>query len=342
MKNNSVIKGLILLFLGWCILPLLSLSFIAQIKEKYQMVFLFFVIFLISILLFLTIRHLRRRVLTPISILVNETRRISKGNLAKPIRYDRKDEIGKLISAFDHMRDELYVQQLEHQKFEVDRKQFIDSISHDLKTPIASISAYIEALQDGIAQTKSEEKEYFRVIQNKIHLLNELSQQLSLSYQTSDSVPIQVERVDCHEWSQSFLQEVSMDCHAKGIEIETSYDDSSTSHTYMDIDIHQLERAIQNILDNAYRYTKEVLELSVTNQDDVLLITIKNDGAEINESSLEQIFHRFYTKNPSNAEGHLGLGLFIAKTLITAMKGHLEAALQKDVITFTVCVPLNQ
>lgn len=339
--KNSVIKGLILLFLGWCILPLLSLLFIAQIKEKYQMIFLFFVIFLVSILLFLTIRHLKRRVLAPISILVNETRRISKGNLAKPIRYDRKDEIGKLISAFDHMRDELYAQQREHLQFEVDRKQFIESISHDLKTPISSISAYIEALQDGIAQTKSEEKEYFRVIQSKIHLLNELSQQLSLSYQTSDSAPIHIERVDCHEWSQSFLQDVSMDCHAKDIEIETSYDDSSSDRTYMDIDIHQLERALQNILDNAYRYTKEVLELSVTNKDDLLFITIKNDGAEIKDGSLEQIFQRFYTNNQHNAEGHLGLGLFIAKTLITAMKGHLEATIQKDVITFTVSIPLN-
>lgn len=338
--KNSVIKGLILLFLGWCILPLMTLLFVAQIKEKYQMIFLLFVIFLISILLFLTIRYIKRRVLAPVSILVKETGRISKGNLANPIRFDKKDEIGKLISAFDHMRNELYVQQLEHQQFEVDRKQFIDSISHDLKTPISSISAYIEALQDGIAQTKSEEKEYFRVIQNKIHLLNELSQQLSLSYQTSDSVPIQIERVDCHKWSQSFLQDVSMDCHAKGIGIETSYDDSSTSWN-MDIDTHQLERALQNILDNAYRYTKGVLELSVTNQGDFLFITIKNDGAEIKESSLEQIFHRFYTKNPQNAEGHLGLGLFIAETLVTAMKGQLEATLQKDVITFTISIPLS-
>ena len=102
-----------------------------------------------------------------------------------------------------------------------------------------------------------------------------------------------------------------------------------------------LERALQNILDNAYRYTKEVLELSVTNKDDLLFITIKNDGAEIKDGSLEQIFQRFYTNNQHNAEGHLGLGLFIAKTLITAMKGHLEATIQKDVITFTVSIPLN-
>ncbi|MEI3614556.1 HAMP domain-containing sensor histidine kinase [Pseudogracilibacillus sp. SO30301A] len=339
--KNSVIKGLILLFLGWCILPLITLLFVAQIKEKHQLIFFLFVIFLISILLYLTIRYIKRRVLAPVSILVKETGRISKGNLANPIRYDRKDEIGKLIYAFDSMRDELYAQQLEHQQFEVDRKQFIDSISHDLKTPIASISAYIEALQDGVAQTKSDEEEYFRVIQSKIQLLNELSQQLSLSYQTSDSVPIHIERVDCHEWAQSFLRAVSIDCLAKGIKIETFLDNSSFRRNYMTVDTHQFERAIQNILDNSYRYAKGLLELSVNIQGDLFVITIRNDGAEINDGFLEQIFQRFYTNNKHNAEGHLGLGLFIAKTLITAMKGHLEATLQKDVITFTVSIPLS-
>ncbi|GIN73391.1 hypothetical protein J14TS2_38660 [Bacillus sp. J14TS2] len=339
--KNSVIKGLILLFLGLFILPLSSLLFIMQIKEDYQIILLIFVLFLMSILLVLTIFYIKRRVLAPISIVVKETMRISIGDLAAPIHYNKKDEIGQLISAFDSMRNELYVQQLEHQQFEVERKQFIDSISHDLKTPISSISAYIEALQDGIAQTKSEEKEYFRVIQNKIHLLNELSQQLSLSYQTSDSVSIQLERIYCHEWSQRFLDTVSMDCHTKGIKIETSLDHSSFQHNYMNVDIYQLERALQNILDNAYRYTKELLALSVAIQDDCFVVAIKNDGAEMKEESLEQIFQRFYTNNPQNAEGHLGLGLFIAKTLITAMKGKLEATLQKDVITFIVSIPIS-
>ncbi|GAB2575588.1 HAMP domain-containing sensor histidine kinase [Gracilibacillus alcaliphilus] len=313
-----------------------------QVKDEYQTFLLILVVCFITILLVLTIRYLRKRVLTPITILVNETKRISKGNLAQPIHYDRNDEVGQLISAFDNMRNELYVQQLEHQQFEIERKQFIDSISHDLKTPISSISAYIEALQDGIAQTKSEEKEYFRVIQSKIDLLNEVSQQLSLSYQSTDSVPIHLEKVNCQEWSQSFIQDVAMDCQTKGIEIETTCDNFSTNHIYMNIDSHQLERALQNMLDNAYRYTKKVLALSITSRDRFLFITIRNDGAEINESSLEQIFHRFYTNNHFNAEGHLGLGLFIAKTLITAMKGQLEVSLEKDIITFTVSIPLIQ
>lgn len=339
--KDSVIKGLISLFLGLFIFPLISLLLIVQVKEGYQMILFIFVMLLMCILLFMTIRYIKRRVLAPISIVVKETGRISKGNLANPIRYDRNDEIGKLISAFDTMRNKLYVQQLEHQQFELERKQFIDSISHDLKTPISSISAYIEALQDGIAETKSEEEEYFRVIQNKIHLLNELSKQLSLSYQTSDSVPIHFEWVNCSEWAQRFLHAVSLDCQTKGLKIEISLDNASFHHHFMNVDSYQLERALQNILDNSYRYTKERLELSVTIQDNFFILTIKNDGAEIKDDDLKQIFQRFYTKNPQNVEGHLGLGLFISKTLITAMKGQLEATLQKDVIIFTVSIPLS-
>lgn len=323
-------------------LPLSTFLFIARVKEENQWIIFVFIFLLVITLLFLTIHYIKKRVLAPISLVVNEAKRISNGNLADPIRYDKKDEIGQLILAFDNMRNELYIQQLEHQQFEVERKQFIDSISHDLKTPISSISAYIEALQDGIAQTKSEEKEYFDVIQSKIHQLNELSRQLSLSYETSDSIPIHFEWVNCLEWSQRYLSTVSLECQTKGIPIEIYLANSSLDLQFMNVDTYQLERALQNILDNAYRYTKEILALSVGTQDGFFVITLKNDGAEINELSLKRIFQRFYTNNTDNAKGHLGLGLFISKTLINAMKGELEVVLNGNVITFTISIPLRQ
>ena len=132
-----------------------------------------------------------------------------------------------------------------------------------------------------------------------------------------------------------------MECHAKGIKIETSYDYFSTGPSYMNADPHQLERALQNILDNAYRYANNLLELSINIHGNFFIITTKNDGADMKDLPLEQIFQRFYTSNQHNVEDHLGLGLFIAKTLITAMKGYFEATPQKDIITFKVSIPLS-
>lgn len=92
--------------------------------------------------------------IAPLSILAEEAQKISQGNLSHRISYKKEDEFGRFISAFDQMRNTLHLQEQQQQSFEKERKHFIDSISHDLKTPIASISAYIEALQDGMAEVR--------------------------------------------------------------------------------------------------------------------------------------------------------------------------------------------
>ena len=115
--------------------------------------------------------------ITPLSVLAEEAEKISQGNLSHPIKYEKEDEFGLFITAFDQMRNKLHLQEQQQEIFEKERKHFIDSISHDLKTPIASISAYIEALQDGMAESPEEEQRYLQVIQKKVHTLNDLSNQ---------------------------------------------------------------------------------------------------------------------------------------------------------------------
>lgn len=105
--------------------------------------------------------------IAPLSILAAEAQKISQGNLSHRISYKKDDEFGRFITAFDQMRNTLHLQEQQQQIFEKERKHFIDSISHDLKTPIASISAYIEALQDDIAESSEEEQRYLQVIQKR-------------------------------------------------------------------------------------------------------------------------------------------------------------------------------
>lgn len=285
------------------------------------------------------IRFIRTSLLAPISTLVKETQRIAQGDLATPIAIERQDEIGELLSAFDQMRDTLYQQQLAQAAFEIERKAFIDSISHDLKTPMASISAYLEALQDGIAKTPAEEQDYYRIIKQKIEGLTALSNQLSRSYQTPETVPLHNEELNCHQWADRFLHRVSLECQARGFQL-TSTLPSFNDALLIKVDALQLERALQNMLDNAYRFHQHVLAITIDTSDSQFMIQIQNDGAGFLNARQAQVFDRFYTYNHQNADGHLGLGLAISQTLITAMNGTIDTQLAEDVITFSVAIPL--
>lgn len=66
-----------------------------------------------------------------------------------------------------------------------------------MKTPLASISAYVEALQDGIVSTPEEAQQYLKVIENKVEVLTELSNQLSISYETPDTLSLALQKVNC-------------------------------------------------------------------------------------------------------------------------------------------------
>ncbi|KAF1301439.1 HAMP domain-containing sensor histidine kinase [Candidatus Enterococcus willemsii] len=338
MKKKIIHQILALSFILF-VIPTIILLFIARIERSNLSVIFLLVGGYIVILLGCIVYLIYRKILLPIAVLRKETGLISQGDLSKKITYQSEDEIGQFIQAFEQMRQALYIRQLEQEQFEIDRKEFIDSISHDLRTPIASISAYIEALQDEIAQTEEEKENYFSVIQSKITILQELSNQLNLSYQSFDAVALIREEISCFEWSQAFVHRVKADCLAKELEVKID-NQLSSDKKILKVDRLQLERALQNILDNAYRFTREVLLINIRQDNQHLNISIKNDGVTIKNDQLHQIFQKFYTKNEQNNEGHLGLGLAITDTLITAMDGQITAAISNGMILFTVTLPL--
>ena len=115
-----------------------------------------------------------RSVLNPLNKLNAATENIAQGNLDFTIECRRNDELGRLCQAFELMRHRLK-ESLEKQNiYENSRKTMIASISHDLRTPIASIKGYVEALQDGIAQDPEKFNRYLSIIEDKTNKLDRL------------------------------------------------------------------------------------------------------------------------------------------------------------------------
>lgn len=335
--TNSITRHLLLISCILCFLPAMLLLFAASF---YSLVYLLIIVIPSLFITVYAVIYIKKRLIEPLHHLTNEANRLSAGNFSQPIFYPKNDEIGQFVSAFDQMRTRLYEQQLEQQQFEIERKNFVNSISHDLRTPIASIAAYIEALQDGLAVSEEEEQQYLKVVENKLNVLTELSKQLELSYVETGNLSIAITPVNCHNWVATLFSTTVSECQIRGIQLDLVELPILEDDSIIEIDNYQLDRAIQNILNNAYRYTKSLLLLSAEIKENEFQLSISNDGVTIGEKEIERIFERFYTESGANDQGHLGLGLSISKTIIQSMNGSICAELTSGIITFKLSFPL--
>jgi signal transduction histidine kinase len=336
--KNSIVQNLIIICCILFFLPLIVLLFLAELGVLW--IYLILAIVPTTMLTICIVLYIKKRIIKPINILMTETDNILSGDLSHSIEYKKNDEIGEFISAFDRMRIELYRQQQQQKNFEIDRRNFISSISHDLKTPIASISAYIEALQDGMAATPEEEAHYLKIIENKLTILTELSNQLGLSYAAPNEIVLTLCSANCRIWVSDFLDNVRSDCQIKGIVPDLKNLIDAGNDAEISIDIHQLDRAVQNILSNCFRYTRKFFSISARIHTQTFLLEIANDGVILSADDTEMIFERFYTAEEQNIEGHLGLGLHISRTIIHSMGGEINAQIQSGIITFIITLPI--
>lgn len=339
MKDSLNRRLVMICFLVWT-LPLFTSTFVGQ-WQLFWVVLVAVTLPTLILAIWITV-YIKRRVISPLDALVEQADRISSGDLSQPIRYGKDDELGHFVSSFERMRSNLYARQQQQQAFEAERKNFITGISHDLRTPIASISAYIEALQDHMAATPEEEAHYFHIIEKKLSVLTELSQQLSLSYANPDTLPLDLQEVNCYDWTAGLFGSIRSECLLRGLSPSLDNRIGPKDQSTMCIDHYQLERAVQNVLSNSYRYTRHLLSLSSAIEDQYLVLRVKNDGVQLAPDKSEKIFERFYTEEHLEAQGHLGLGLSIARTIIQSMKGTVQAAILEDTITFEIRLEIEQ
>lgn len=337
--RKTIVGDLKRICFAFCLFILLVFSVI--IETKALGIYLLIIATPFVLLSIYTISYVKKKIIKPIQCLNEEAKIISTGDLSHKIEHGSDDEIGNFISAFDYMRIKLYEQQKQQIQFENERKNFIDSISHDLKTPLASISAYIEALQDGIVSTPEEAQQYLKVIENKVAVLTELSNQLSISYETPDTLSLALQKVNCYDWAVDFLNDMEVECATNNITLDSYNAISVNEKTNLNIDIYQFDRSLFNITSNAFRYYKNYFSISIEIENGNFLIFIKNDGVTLNDGNLDKIFERFHTEELVNDKGHLGLGLYISKTIINAMKGDIRVKKEEDIIEFQIILPIS-
>lgn len=246
-----------------------------------------------------------------------------------------QQEIALLKKAAQAQVEEL--EKLKHLK-----KEFLRSLSHELRTPITSISLAAQTLESVLQQEKVLEIELvpqlFQILENECEreskLINDL---LTLTYLEADIEPMTLIAIDLQTWLPSIVEPFRerISCQQQQLSLSIAKELPS-----LQIDITDLERAIAELLNNACKYTpaNEAIAVSAYLKADTVCLSVSNTGVEIPSDELSRIFDPFYRipKNDPWKYGGTGLGLALVKKMVKHLKAtiHVESAANKT--TFTI------
>lgn len=267
-----------------------------------------------------------KRIEEPLDILVNGVHELRDGNLDYRITYERQDEFLPVCQDFNEMAGRLkeMVQRIQQQ--ERSRKELIAGISHDIRTPLTSIQAYVEGLLDGIAKTPEAERRYLETIKTKAKDLDHIVSQLFLfSKMELGEYPKDLRELRLNEVMEDIVLPRQEEYRQKGLSITMDLEEVS-----LKADPVQFQRITTNILENSLKYkVKEQgnLQISLHRKESGFYLSFADDGPGVPEESLPHLFEVFYRSDPSRQNPHQGsgLGLAIVAAAAEQMGGSIRA-----------------
>jgi len=287
-----------------------------------------------------SISYINHYFIDPLHELKRAADHIESGDLNYPIVYLPNSEIGEFCTSFDKMRIRLKNTITDQQENERQKKQFIASISHDLKTPLTTIQGYIEALQDGIVKDKEMYDFYLSTIHEKAEELNHLIDDLSVySKQDIGEFKLNIERIHSGRFLNHYFENKMLSTPIQLI-LKKPF-----IATYIRIDVYRFTQILDNLFNNAKKYTKNQIIVSTKVVHYHLQISIEDNGIGIAEKNINYLFEPFFMvdkeKDQREKRGS-GLGLSITKELIEAHGGSIfvESVLHKGSV-FTIDIPID-
>ncbi len=291
--------------------------------------------------------RLEKRVFQPIASLNCGVQEIAQGNYSVFIESKVENEIGLLITSFNNMAQKLRAGEILQQNYEENRKNLIANISHDLKTPIAAIQGYIEAILDGTVKSPEKMEKYLKIIDYNIAYVNKLIDDLFLFSQLDmNKMDFNFEEVQIGDYMHDLMEEFNLELEEKNIQL--SYTNLLEHDFSVQIDPKRLYQAIRNVIGNAAKYGPDqglLIKSDLYLQEGFIYLAIQDNGPGIPEDKLQHIFERFYRIDSERTKDLMstGLGLAIARELIEAHGGKIEASsVEGKGSCFTLALPINR
>lgn len=262
-----------------------------------------------------------------------------------PPRSGNGDEIDRLAVSFEDMARQITAQMEHLEDTDRLRRELVANVSHDLRTPLASLQGYLETLlmkKDSLSAR--EQREYIEIAAKHSRRLGQLVSELfELARLDSTDATPEREPFSLAELIQDVLQKYELRARDAGVRLDVRLD-AQVPFVYANIGL--IERVLENLLDNALRHTPAggSVNLVLAPGEDTVTVRLSDSGCGIAEQDLPHIFDRFYRARKVDARHNdgAGLGLAIARRILELHGGRIEAASgQRAGTTFTFELPFS-
>lgn len=268
--------------------------------------------------------YYRKKLREPITQLQNGVERIQEDNLDFHIEYDGDDELGRLCCSMEKMRRELRQKHKALWESLEQRKLLNASVAHDLRTPITVLKGYLDYLEKNIPQDKLTEDMLFDTVSSMQGAVSRLELYVESVRNIEKIETIEIEKRS--ENVKLLLNELISNVRqlAGNKEIIISNDITVDK---IQIDKGVFFRILENLLQNALRYTEKQVSINLSHKKDFLILTVKDDGKGFSAADLEKATTVFYSNDKEKQ--HFGIGLSVCKILCEKHGGLLYVGNQK-------------
>ena len=276
---------------------------------------------IVLVFAFLAIYVMTAQMTRPLRMMADAAREMEQGNFLKRIPVDRQDEIGQLAEAFNKMSVSLA-------SLEQMRRSFISSVSHELKTPMTTISGFIDGVLDGTIPPEQQDR-YLRIVSDETRRLSRLvNSMLQLSRLEQDRVELHPSSFNITEVILQVFFSFETRVEDKRLNIQ-GLDEAGKIMLCADRDL--IYQVIYNLVENAIKFTPEegTIRIGVSeSKHGKVHVYIQNSGQGLTQQELSHIFERFYKTDRSRSEDKsgMGFGLYIVKMIVALHGGSITAS----------------
>lgn len=300
-----------------------------HLVQTYVIVALILVIVLVVCLIINYICYVNRRVIQPFQRLQNFAGEVANGNLDAPLEMDRENIFGAFTESFDIMREELAIAKENERKANESKKELVASLSHDIKTPLASIKAITELL---IVNSKESE------IQTKLSSIDQKTEQIEVlvnnlfhaTLEELEELKVQAEEVSSVD-IKTFLINADSNNRLKRFKIP---------ECLVLCDPLRLQQVFDNIISNSYKYADSAIEAYFTIEYGYLKCTIEDFGNMVSKEELPFLLQKYFRGKNSEGKNGAGIGLYISHYFMEKMDGYLRVSNGEHGFLVTVGIKL--
>ena len=248
-------------------------------------------------------------------------------------------ELNSFVANVNHLIS-LFKKEEQHTiRQNIEFRQEITNVSHDIRTPLTSIKGFSELLLDP-QLSSSERNEYLKIIQKKTDtLLRTVNTFYEISQLESGDTVLCFETFSLGELVVETILTSQADFEKKEINVKIKEDNFAKMIL---ANKKATERIILNIIQNALRYSHNFFEISIQENERSLVLEAKNDGQSISSAELSKIFDRSYTIDQSRRDGQTGLGLYIVKAIAEKQGGATQATFENGIFSLAIYFQKSQ